>query len=205
MDESSKFDKEFEKLLSDARKKFDATKQLQLEMRGSRNDFILVRNVGSGSFGKVFLAVEKQNNKIHAIKALEKRNISKNGQVFNTKAEITFMHKMNFPFIISLEYLFLDNVYLYVVMPYMSGGEMYKHLKKLKKFDEYLSKFYASQIILALDYMHTLGVVYRDLKPENILLDIDGYIKVADLGFAKKIDTNRTYTFCGTFTPLISD
>lgn len=87
-----------------------------------------------------------------------------------------------------------------MVMPFICGGEMFYHLRAAKKFEEALCKFYASQVILAFDYIHFLGIVYRDLKPENILIDIDGYLKITDLGFCKKIDNQRTYTLCGKKT-----
>lgn len=75
---------------------------------------------------------------------------------------------------------------------------MFTHLRLLKKFDEETSKFYAAQVILAFEYLHNIGIIYRDLKPENILLQCDGYLKITDFGFCKKINRNRTYTFCGT-------
>ncbi|XP_069158127.1 cAMP-dependent protein kinase catalytic subunit 3 isoform X2 [Procambarus clarkii] len=59
------------------------------------------------------------------------------------------------------------------------------------------SSFYASEIVSALEYLHSLSVVYRDLKPENLLLDQDGHLKITDFGFAKKL-TDRTWTLCGT-------
>lgn len=75
---------------------------------------------------------------------------------------------------------------------------MTTHLNRLKKFDEKLSKFYAAQVILSLQYLHYMGIVYRDLKPENICINTDGYIKLCDFGFSKKVDDGRTYSFCGT-------
>lgn len=77
-------------------------------------------------------------------------------------------------------------------------GEMFYHLKKLKRFEENLSKFYAAQVIFAFEYLHYNGIVHRDLKPENILIGQDGYLQLCDFGFCKKIDQNRTYTLCGT-------
>ena len=65
-------------------------------------------------------------------------------------------------------------------------------------FDEATAMFYAANVLLALEHLHIHGVVYRDLKPENLLLDTQGYIKIADFGFAKNIGLDKTYTICGT-------
>lgn len=70
-------------------------------------------------------------------------------------------------------------------MKFMRGGELFKHLREKRRFPEPTAKFYAGSIILALEYLHKLGVVYRDLKPENILMSEDGYVKLTDFGLAK--------------------
>ena len=62
---------------------------------------------------------------------------------------------------------------------------MFTHLRKCKRFTEKRAKFYATQVFLAIQYLHELGYVYRDLKPENILFETDGYLKVSDYGLAK--------------------
>jgi protein kinase A len=67
----------------------------------------------------------------------------------------------------------------------------------MKKFKEETSRFYASQVVLAIEYIHKMDLIYRDLKPENILIDRNGYIKITDFGFCKLIK-DRTYTLCGT-------
>lgn len=59
------------------------------------------------------------------------------------------------------------------------------------------ANFYTSEIVLALEYLHSLSIVYRDLKPENLLIDRDGHLKITDFGFAKKLK-DRTWTLCGT-------
>lgn len=84
-------------------------------------------------------------------------------------------------------------------MRFMRGGELFKHLRDRKRFSEEQAKFYASQILLALEYLHKMGVVYRDLKPENILVDEDGYVKMTDYGLAKFLKQGEaTYSFVGT-------
>ncbi|KAL1508869.1 hypothetical protein ABEB36_003694 [Hypothenemus hampei] len=154
--------------------------------------------LGAGSFGMVVLCRDKRNNKPYALKLLEKANIIKTKQLAHTGAEIKLMQIISFPFIIDMHGFFMDNVYVGICMSFANAGDMFTHLKNLKKFEEPLAKFYAAQVLLAFEYLHHLGVVYRDLKPENILMDLQGYLKITDLGFCKKIDNNRTYTLCGT-------
>ena len=79
------------------------------------------------------------------------------------------------------------------------GGELFQHLKRSRVFDEDRVRFYASQIALGLDHLHSFGIVYRDLKPENILMDDEGYLKLADFGMAKHLkEGEKTLSFCGT-------
>ncbi|KAG4077769.1 hypothetical protein HA402_011198 [Bradysia odoriphaga] len=80
----------------------------------------------------------------------------------------------------------------------MGVGELTTHLSRLKRFEEKLSRFYGAQVVLALQYLHHMGIIYRDLKPENVCINADGYIRICDFGFSKKIDDGRTYSFCGT-------
>lgn len=79
-----------------------------------------------------------------------------------------------------------------------AGGELFHHLDLAGAFDEATAMFFAANVLLALEHLHSRGLVYRDLKPENLLLDAQGYCKVADFGFAKKIGADKTYTICGT-------
>lgn len=86
-------------------------------------------------------------------------------------------------------------------MEFINGGELFYHLKKERKFDENRAKFYAAEIICALDYLHRNGVIYRDVKPENILIDKDGHIRMTDFGLSKgglDMTDGRTESFCGT-------
>ncbi|KAJ3324793.1 hypothetical protein HDV06_006101 [Boothiomyces sp. JEL0866] len=91
----------------------------------------------------------------------------------------------------------LDVKNVYLLLEFVIGGEMFSHLRRAGRFSNEMTKFYASEITLALVYLHSMDIIYRDLKPENLLLDHQGHIKIADFGFAK-IVPDRTWTLCGT-------
>lgn len=83
-------------------------------------------------------------------------------------------------------------------MEFIRGGELFQHLKKIRRFPESQAKFYLTQIILAFEYLHDKDVIYRDLKPENILIDSNGYVKITDFGLAKYVGQTPAMTFVGT-------
>ena len=98
-----------------------------------------------------------------------------------------------------MEYVFQNELRLYFVMPFVKGGELYKHLKQNKRFPEEVVKFYAFQISLGIGHLHSSGILHRDLKLENILIDSDGYLKLIDFGLAKILkEDEEASTFCGT-------
>lgn len=156
-----------------------------------------VKTLGTGAFGRVVLLKHSKSLKFYAMKVLEKEKIMKMKQVEHTLYEKRILEAIRFPFTVSMEKSFKDNSYIYFIMPFVPGGEMFTHLRRMGKFEEPLAKFYASQVILALEYLHFCNLVYRDLKPENILIDKHGYLKITDFGFCKVLQ-GRTWTLCGT-------
>lgn len=147
------------------------------------------------------LVRKKDTEEVFAMKILKKDMIENRNQRFHTKTEREVLAKMKTPFIVHLCYAFQTPDKLYLVMEYLPGGELFFHLRKEKKFDEERAKFYAAEIILALEYLHSKNIIYRDLKPENVMLDKDGHIKLTDLGLSKEgvaFGTAKAYTFCGT-------
>lgn len=160
-------------------------------------DLERIRTLGTGAFGRVILLKHVKSQKFYAMKVLEKEKIIKMKQVDHTLYEKRILEAIRFPFTVSMEFSFKDNSYIYFIMPFVPGGEMFSHLRKMNKFEEPIAKFYASQVILALEYLHFLNLVYRDLKPENIMIDKNGYLKITDFGFCKVLH-GRTWTLCGT-------
>jgi len=160
-------------------------------------DFERIRTLGTGSFGRVMLVEHSSTGNFYAMKILDKQKVVKLKQIEHTLNEKRILQAISFPFLVNLEHHFKDNSYLYMVLEFVPGGEMFSHLRKVGRFSEQHARFYAAQIVLTFEYLHYLDILYRDLKPENLLINADGYLKVTDFGFAKKIK-GRTWTLCGT-------
>lgn len=110
------------------------------------------------------------------------------------------MFYIDHPFLVQLKFTFQTPQKIYFVMEYQKGGPLFKQLRLKSRFTEQTALFFASQIILALEYLHSNSIIYRDLKPENILLDEKGYIKLTEFEMAKKMKQGlqHTSTFIGT-------
>jgi classical protein kinase C len=166
------------------------------------DDFNFLAVLGKGNFGKVMLAEEKQTNSLYAIKVLKKEFIIDNDEVESTRSEkrvFLTAAKERHPFLLGLHSCFQTETRVYFVMEYVSGGDLMLHIQR-KQFSLRQAKYYASEVLLALEYFHANGIIYRDLKLDNILLTLDGHVKVADYGLCKEDmwHGSTTSTFCGT-------
>lgn len=165
----------------------------------SLGDFEMVRTLGCGSFGRVKYAKYKKDGNFYAVKFMKKHEIIKLKQVDHINGERNLMSQITFPFIVNMIGSFRDERFVFIVMECITGGELFTHLRRARKFSDEQSKFYGAQTAAAFEHIHSKNIVHRDLKPENILLTPDGYSKLTDFGFAKVIEPGaRTYTLCGT-------
>ncbi|CAO1628839.1 unnamed protein product [Parajaminaea phylloscopi] len=166
------------------------------------NDFNFLAVLGKGNFGKVMLAEEKRSGNLYAIKVLKKEFIIENDEVESTKSEkrvFLAAARERHPFLLGLHSCFQTETRVYFVMEYISGGDLMLHIQR-EQFSPKRAKFYAAEVLLALEYFHKQGIIYRDLKLDNILLTLDGHVKVADYGLCKEEMWYgaTTSTFCGT-------
>lgn len=149
-------------------------------------DFERLSELGSGSFASVYKVVEKSSGIILAMKCLSKKFLEKKKMLSYAQSEIEIMKELDHPFILKLYYSITNEFCIYLILEYCEQGDLESIMEK-KGISEVQSKFYLAEILLALEYLHSKGVIYRDLKPANVLIDSQGHVRLADFGLAKAI------------------
>ena len=163
------------------------------------NDFEKIKTIGRGSVGKVYLVKYTPNNKLYAMKSMRKDQIISDGIVDNILVERNILLLNQCNFLLTLSFFKQTSERLYLITPFIKGGDLFNKLKTDGFFPEDLVKFYAAQIAIAIQHLHDLGFAYRDLKPENILIDEEGYLKLCDFGSSVRIKgTEKEKTFAGS-------
>ncbi|VDO79040.1 unnamed protein product [Soboliphyme baturini] len=146
---------------------------------------------GTGSFGRVYLVREKQSDQYCALKVMSIREMFRLKQVEHVFCEKEVLLSITHPFVVNLCWNFADRKCLYMLFEYAAGGELFSHIKCAGCFSNATAQFYAAEIVLVIDYLHSRNIAHRDIKPENILLDRRGHIKLTDFGFAKVINNEE--------------
>ena len=154
--------------------------------------------IGKGGFGKVWQVIYKKTQEKYALKEMSKTKIiDKKSQKFINK-ELTLLKKLNNDFIVNMYYAFQDNDNLYLVIDFLSGGDLRYHVSRYHTFSEEQTRFFISCIIQGLSHIHSNNIIHRDIKPENLVLDSRGYVRITDFGIAKENEKDNSSETSGT-------
>jgi serine/threonine protein kinase len=162
------------------------------------SDFEFLYIIGRGGFGKVWRVKSKKTNKHYALKQMSKLKIIDKKSIKSINSERDLLSELFSPFIVNMYYAFQDKEFLYLVIDLLPGGDLRYHISIHKKFSEEQTRFFICGIILALEYIHSKGVIHRDIKPENLVLDDKGYVRLTDFGIAKKNMEDNSSETSGT-------
>ena len=160
---------------------------------GLRN-FQKLQVLGQGDLANVYLVrsqsmpEESKNGQHFAMKVVNKADLVRRNKIGRMWTERDILCSTSHPFIVTLHYCFQTKKYLYLVMQYCAGGELFAQmqLQPNHRLGEDEARFYAAEIVLALEYLHVVGCIYRDLKPENLLLHHSGHVMLADFDLSKR-------------------
>ena len=163
-----------------------------------RNNFKFLYVIGKGGFGRVWKIQSKKSKNVYALKEMSKLKIIDKKSEKSINSEREFLSKLHHPFIVNMHYAFQDKENLYLVMDMLSGGDLRYHISRYRKFSEEQTRFFISNMIYALKYIHENNVIHRDIKPENLVLDENGYVRITDFGIAKENMPDNSSETSGT-------
>ncbi|WZZ62666.1 hypothetical protein YC2023_062773 [Brassica napus] len=154
-------------------------------------DFELDKIYGVGSYSKVVRATKKKDGGVYALKIMDKKFITKENKTAYVKLERIVLDQLDHPGIVKLFFTFQDNFSLYMALESCEGGELFDQITRKGCLSEDEARFYGAEVVDALEYIHTMGLIHRDIKPENLLLTSDGHIKIADFGSVKPMQDSQ--------------
>lgn len=150
-------------------------------------DFESIALIGRGAFGEVRVCKYKETGEIFALKKIKKSEMKLKNQILHVRAEKDVLAEANDLWIIGLNYSFQDDDYLYLVMDFLPGGDLMNLFMVKDTLTEDETRFYASELIMAIESVHKMSYIHRDVKPDNVLIDHKGHLKLCDFGLSKKI------------------
>ncbi|XP_050352071.1 3-phosphoinositide-dependent protein kinase 1 isoform X1 [Nymphalis io] len=170
-----------------------SSKEAYRHTKRTAKDYIFGKLIGDGCYSTVFLAKDIHTGKEYAIKVCEKSHIVRHQKVQYIKREkdaLNMLFTVPHGFV-KLYCTFQDEERLYFVLSYAKNGELLHYINKVGSFELNVAKFYAAELLLALERMHSKGIIHRDLKPENILLDENMHLQIADFGTVKILEPEK--------------
>ncbi|KAI7900540.1 kinase-like domain-containing protein [Cokeromyces recurvatus] len=170
------------------------------------SDFQKIRLLGKGDVGKVYLVKHIKSNNLFALKVLSKRDMIQRNKVKRVMVEQAILSTANHPFIVPLYHSFQSREYVYFCMEFCVGGEFFRALQNRpgRVLKEEEAKFYAAEVVAALEYLHLMGIVFRDLKPENILLHESGHLMLSDFDLSVQSPSAAPPTISRPSSPFSS-
>lgn len=140
-------------------------------------DLIYIRKLGEGQFGHVFLTYSKANSEYYALKAISKQQIVDQNLEKHTIQERAVLSIVNFPIIIKMYRTFKDENFVYFLLSFIKGMELFEVIRQMDLLDNEQSRFYIGSLLLSIEYLHSLKIIYRDIKPENIMINDEGQLR----------------------------
>ena len=164
----------------------------------NKNHFEFLYIIGRGGFGKVWRVCLKKTNEYFALKEMSKLRIIDKRSEESIMSERNLLSNLNHPFIVNMHFAFQDFYNLYLIMDLLTGGDLRYHIANRRTFTEAETKFFISNMILALEYIHSKNIIHRDIKPENLVLESNGYLRITDFGVAKINEKDNSSETSGT-------
>ncbi|CAA0833608.1 Serine/threonine-protein kinase D6PKL2 [Striga hermonthica] len=156
--------------------------------------FRLLKKLGCGDIGSVYLSELCGTSCYFAMKVMDKSSLASRKKLLRAQTEREILQSLDHPFLPSLYTHFETDKFSCLVMEFCPGGDLHtlRQRQPGKHFSEQAVKFYVAEILLALEYLHMLGIVYRDLKPENVLVREDGHIMLSDFDLSLRCTVSPT-------------
>ncbi|KAL5560482.1 hypothetical protein UlMin_036693 [Ulmus minor] len=156
--------------------------------------FRLLKRLGCGDIGSVYLSELSGTRCYFAMKVMDKASLASRKKLTRAQTEREILQLLDHPFLPTLYTHFETDRFSCLVMEFCPGGDLHtlRQRQPGKHFSEYAARFYAAEVLLALEYLHMLGVVYRDLKPENVLVRDDGHIMLSDFDLSLRCAVSPT-------------
>ena len=179
-------------------KKYIIVKYIYFVILVHKNHFEFLYIIGRGGFGKVWKVRLKKTNEFFALKEMSKLKIIDRRSEESIMSERNLLSTLNYSFIVNMYFAFQDFYNLYLVMDLLTGGDLRYHIAQKSTFTELETKFFISNMILALEYIHSNNIIHRDIKPENLVLESNGYLRITDFGVAKINEKDNSSETSGT-------